>query len=143
MLVIQKFKEQRLWTATYYDSEQGCCFIKRFEVEPSSKQQLFISEHPGSKLLNITSIEYPRFELKFGGNDQKREAAIIDVTDFIAAKSFKAKGKKLSTYNIESITELEPTQFPEEPEIEQVLEDEVADNSDEDEEVDNQMKLDF
>ena len=35
---------------------------------------------------------------------------------FIAVKGFRAKGKRLSTYQIESITELEPTRFPEPPE---------------------------
>ena len=145
MLVIQKFKPQRLWTAIYYDAEQGCCFIKRFEAEVSAKPQLFISEHPGSKLLNITSIEYPRFELKFGGNDQNRPALVIDVTDFVPMKSVKAKGKKLSNYNVESIAELEPTQFPEEPEIEPSA-DENEIESEDDDEMDagaNQMKLDL
>jgi topoisomerase-4 subunit A len=31
-------------------------------------------------------------------------------------KGFKAKGKRISTYEVESIVELEPVRFPEEPE---------------------------
>ena len=37
-------------------------------------------------------------------------------SDIIAVKGYKAKGKRLSTYQIESIEELEPIRFPEEPE---------------------------
>ena len=33
--------------------------------------------------------------------------------EFIGIKSFKAKGKRISTYNIEQINELEPLRFPE------------------------------
>ena len=34
---------------------------------------------------------------------------------FIAVKGYKAKGKRLTTWQTESITELEPVRFPEEP----------------------------
>ena len=40
---------------------------------------------------------------------------VIDAEQFITVKGFKAKGKRLSTYQIESIEELEPIRFPEEP----------------------------
>ena len=33
---------------------------------------------------------------------------IIDAEEFIGVKSFKAKGKRISTYTIETINELEP-----------------------------------
>ena len=41
-----------------------------------------------------------------------RPAEEIDAEQFIAQKSFKAKGKRLTTWKIESIEELEPTRFP-------------------------------
>ena len=40
---------------------------------------------------------------------------VLDVDSFIKVKGFKAKGKRLTTYTIDEITELEPTRFPEPP----------------------------
>ncbi|MBR5030644.1 MAG: DNA gyrase/topoisomerase IV subunit A, partial [Muribaculaceae bacterium] len=51
---------------------------------------------------------YPRFEVKFGGDDSFRDNLIVDGEEFIAVKSFHAKGKRLSNYNVESVSELEP-----------------------------------
>ena len=38
----------------------------------------------------------------------------IDVEQFIAVKGFKAKGKRITTWQVAGIEELEPTRFPEE-----------------------------
>ncbi|MDE6200212.1 MAG: hypothetical protein K2G06_10265 [Muribaculaceae bacterium] len=46
--------------------------------------------------------------MKFGGSDSFREPLIIDAIDFIAVKSFKAKGKRVTTFAIDSVTEIEP-----------------------------------
>jgi len=53
-------------------------------------------------------MHYPRFELEFGGKHAERENEIIEVAEFINVKSWKAKGKRLSNYNIENVTEIEP-----------------------------------
>ena len=45
----------------------------------------------------------------------------IDVEEFVGVKGFKAKGKRIATWKIESIEELEPTRFPE-PETEETVE---------------------
>ena len=39
----------------------------------------------------------------------------IDAEQFIAVKGFKAKGKRITTWQIENIEELEPTRWPEPP----------------------------
>ena len=56
---------------------------------------------------------YPRVKVSFGGNDAFREPMEIDAEQFIAVKGFKAKGKRITTWQIESIEELEPTRWPE------------------------------
>ncbi|HNZ72265.1 MAG TPA: hypothetical protein PKJ43_06560, partial [Prolixibacteraceae bacterium] len=71
-----------------------------------------------NKLINVTSLRHPRFELVFGGKNSERENECIDVDEFIGIKSFKAKGKRLSTYQIETITEIEPLIVDEEIEDE-------------------------
>jgi topoisomerase-4 subunit A len=55
--------------------------------------------------------DFPRLEIKFGGKHKKREPEVIDAADFIAEKSYKAKGKRLTTFEIASISELEPHRF--------------------------------
>ena len=49
----------------------------------------------------------------------------IDAEQFVAVKGFKAKGKRISTWQIESIEELQPTRFPEE---DTELQDDAADS---------------
>ena len=49
-----------------------------------------------------------------GGADAVRPAEEIDAEQFIAVKGFKAKGKRITTFEVESIEELEPVRFPEE-----------------------------
>jgi topoisomerase-4 subunit A len=51
-----------------------------------------------------------------GGADSFREPIEIDAEEFIGVKSFKAKGKRITTLNVASIEELEPLRFPVEEE---------------------------
>ena len=37
----------------------------------------------------------------------------MDAEEFIAVKGFKAKGKRVTTFNVASVEQLEPTRFPE------------------------------
>ena len=48
-----------------------------------------------------------------GGNDDFREPLDLEAEDFIGVKSFKAKGKRITTCNVARIEELEPTRWPE------------------------------
>jgi len=108
VLFIEKFNPDRVWSAVLYDGEQKFHYVKRFQAELSSKPQSFIVEHRDSKLLLLTREPHPRIEVKFGGNDKNREPLVIDVEEFIGVKSFKAKGKRLTTYQVKSVEELEP-----------------------------------
>ena len=49
----------------------------------------------------------------FGGHDAFRDPLVIEADDFIAVKGFKAKGKRLTTYTLDTVNELEPTRRPE------------------------------
>ena len=57
---------------------------------------------------------YPLIRVTYGGADEYRGSEDIDAEQFIAVKGFKAKGKRISTWQIESIEEQEPVRFPEE-----------------------------
>ena len=68
-----------------------------------------------NRLILMTDEYYPRLEIIFGGHDSFRDPVVVDAEEFIAVKGFKAKGKRLTTYTVETINELEPTRFPDPP----------------------------
>jgi topoisomerase-4 subunit A len=112
--IIEKFDLNKVWSVALYDAEQqGFPYLKRFTFEINTKKQSFLSDNPASKLILLTQTVYPRIEVCFGGNDSFREPQIIDVEEFIAVKGFKAKGKRITTYEVGSIQEIEPIRFPE------------------------------
>jgi topoisomerase IV subunit A len=108
ILIIEKFRPGKVYSAIYWDAEQKFYYLKRFILEESEKQQCFINDNPESKLISLTEVEYPRFEIYFGGKHKGRENEIIEVSEFIGVKSFKAKGKRMTSYMVENIQEIEP-----------------------------------
>jgi len=111
IMVIEKFDSNKVWSVVLYDAEQKFNYLKRFQLEPSQKPLNFLGESAGSRLLLISDVDFPRFEVVFGGNDAYRETLVVDAEEFIGIKSYKAKGKRLTTYEVETINELEPIRF--------------------------------
>jgi topoisomerase-4 subunit A len=68
----------------------------------------FLNENHETKLISVTEVEYPRFEIEFGGKNKNKDNEIIEVAEFIGVKSYKAKGKRLSSFHVENINEVEP-----------------------------------
>ncbi|MDR1881673.1 MAG: DNA gyrase/topoisomerase IV subunit A [Prevotella sp.] len=110
---IEKFDANKTWTAVLFDADQQFMYLKRFTFEASAKKQNFMGENRESKLQILTDTVYPRIQVTFGGRDSYREALVIDADEFIAVKGYKAKGKRLSTFETGEIKELEPVRFPE------------------------------
>jgi topoisomerase-4 subunit A len=108
ILLIEKYRPGKVYSVVYWDAEQKFYYLKRFLIEESEKPQCFINEDPNSKLVSVTEVEYPRFEIKFGGQHKLRENEIIEVAEFIGVKSYKAKGKRLTSYMVDNILEIEP-----------------------------------
>ena len=108
ILLIEKYRPGKVYSVVYWDAEQKFYYVKRFSVEESERPQCFINEDPESKLISITEVEYPRLEIHFGGRHKSRENEIIEVAEFIGVKSYKAKGKRLTSYMVDNIQEIEP-----------------------------------
>lgn len=108
LLRIEKFRPKQVWTAALFDADQGYPYLKRFIFEDSGRHQRFIGEDARSRLLLLTDHDAPMFELHFGGDDASRPAVVVDGEEFIGVKSFKARGKRLTTWNLAEIIELEP-----------------------------------
>ena len=116
ILRIEKWEPHKVWTAVLYDADnEGYPYVKRFLMEAIKKHQNYLGDNVNSKPILLTDVVYPRLQVTFGGVDAVRPALEIDVDSFIAVKGFKAKGKRISTFNIDKIKELEPTRFPEAP----------------------------
>lgn len=116
ILRIEKWDEHKPWTAVLLDADNnGFGYVKRFEMEAIKNHRSFMGENAKNKLLLLTDCPYPRLLVTFGGNDAFREPMEIDAEQFVSVKGFKAKGKRISTFNIAKVEELEPLRFPETP----------------------------
>ena len=121
---IEKWQPDKVWTAVLFDADnQGYPYIKRFTMDAMVKPQNFVGENANSRLVILTDVPFPRIKVTYGGHDAARSPEEIDAEQFIGQKGFKAKGKRISTWQIGTIEELEPVRFPE-PEV-QDDEDEV------------------
>ncbi|MEG0994117.1 MAG: DNA gyrase/topoisomerase IV subunit A [Bacteroidales bacterium] len=109
ILRIEKFDPHKVWTVAFYDADQGFSYLKRFKMETTAKKQSFLGENPKSTIQLISDEPYARVEAIFGGGDSFREALTIDAEEFIGIKSFKARGKRITTFKLAAINELEPT----------------------------------
>lgn len=139
---IEKFEAEKVWTAVLYDADQqNYPYLKRFTFEASSKRQNYLGENKHNQQILLSQQVYPRIQVIFGGHDSFREALIIEASDFVGVKSFKAKGKRLTTYSVDRIEELEPTRMPEPEILEEDDDNDSVDTNVPEEEENGQMKL--
>ena len=128
VFIVEKFDQNKVWSVALYDADAEYKYLKRFVMEPSVKPVRFLGENPKSELILISDTYYPRFEVSFGGNDAHREPIVIDVEEFIGVKGIKAKGKRIHTWDIAEIKEIEPLRFPQEEELKAEEPEEEADD---------------
>ncbi|HAR38629.1 MAG: DNA topoisomerase IV [Bacteroidetes bacterium GWD2_45_23] len=147
---IEKFEESKIWSAALFDADQGFAYLKRFTLEASEKPLNFLGDNPDSRLFLLTDVVYPRIKVIFGGNDDFREPLEIEVDEFIGVKGYKAKGKRISNFEVKTVEELEPLRFPEpEPEQQETMKVEIDEENGENsisdadlrDEITGQMKL--
>ena len=131
---IEKYDPEKVWTAVLYDADQqNYPYLKRFTFEATAKKQNYLGENKHSKLILLSEQVFPRIQVVFGGHDDFREPLIVEASDFVGVKSYKAKGKRLTTYTVGNIEELEPTRMPEpEDTTEPEAGDDEATNDDDD-----------
>ena len=118
---IEKFRKGKILTLIYLDGEQNYYYIKRFEVEETTKWLDLIGENQNSKLIAVSKNSYPRVEVKYVDSG-KRPDEVIDAEEFIGVKGYSAKGKRVTTHDVAEITFIEPIKPDEEPIIEEEVE---------------------
>lgn len=125
ILYIEKFDHDKVWTAVLLDADnQGYAYLKRFQMENTRRHQNFMGENQESKLLLLTDEQNPMIRITFGGADAVRGTEEVDAEQFVGVKSFKAKGRRLSTWLVAKVEELEPVRKPE-PDTEDEPENEI------------------
>ena len=121
---IEKFSPHKIWCAIVRDADQkDIPYIKRFIFEASKKKQSFIGENPKNELLLLTDTPSPKLLLTFGGDDAFRGTQEVDVNEFALVKGYKARGKRLTTFQLDKLEELEPAETPETEELQEPADD--------------------
>ncbi len=108
ILRIEKFDADKVWTAILNDADQGYPYIKRFRFEQSARKQRYLTDNEKSTLIALSDAFGAMFRISFAAPDDFRDPVDVDADEFIGIKSFKARGKRLTTYALASVEELEP-----------------------------------
>ncbi|SDC01035.1 DNA gyrase/topoisomerase IV subunit A [Williamwhitmania taraxaci] len=133
LLLIEKFDAVKVYSVLFFDAEQSFVYLKRFSVEVIDKPQSFIGDASGSYLVEFSTDAWPQVEIVFGGSYAHRLNELVDVSEFIGVKSFRARGKRLTPYQIGEAKFVEPLQ-KEEPldeSAEEPMEQDPSDSGDE------------
>ena len=115
ILRVEKFSPNRVYTMVLLDADQqGFAYLKRFCLERASQSRHanFMGDNPKSQRLLLTDTPYPCLRITLGGNDAFREPIVLDAEAYVAVKGFKAKGKRITTFAVSSVEELEPVRQP-------------------------------
>ncbi|MEK6509406.1 DNA gyrase/topoisomerase IV subunit A [Myroides odoratimimus] len=120
MIVLEKWKENKPISALYFDGEKARYYLKRFIIENENREELFITEHPNSRLEIISTDFRPVFEVVFSKiKGIQKENQTIDVEQFITIKGIKALGNQVSIDKIKQVNILESLPYIEEEEEEE------------------------
>lgn len=131
---VAKYVPGTIYAVAYFDRVQQYYYLKRFSAEQSDKMQPFLDEEGQVDFVAITACAGARLALTFKGAQSSRPAEEIDVDEFIGVKSHRAKGKRVTTFDVASLTFIEPEQP--EPLEEELAEEEDGDVSSDQEDFD-------
>ena len=112
LLEIRKYSRQTIVSVIYRDGETGSYYLKRFQAEETDKKLAFLDE--GDTLVDYTMDTFPHLKVLYDENSGKKILEEeIAVTDFVAVKGYKAKGKRITTSQVKQLLWLEPDPEPE------------------------------
>ena len=127
MIKVMKFDPDLNISVVYYDGDQKKYYVKRFQIpENTSINKIinFIGEEKGSKMIAWSSDYLPRLQYEFKKKGStETEVEVVLLADFISLKSYKAKGKRLSNFDLRKIKLIDPLPYTP-PEVEETSEEE-------------------
>ncbi len=106
MIVLEKWKPNKPISVVYFDGERERYYVKRFMIEHPDREEKFISEHAGSKLMIVAMDFRPMAEVIYSKRSLENE--ILNFEEFIAVKGIKALGNQLTVEKIKDINLLDP-----------------------------------
>lgn len=112
---VGRYETGRVYSICYFDREQHYYYLKRFTAEQTDKMQSFLDEDGQSDFVCLTDRRGAQLEITYKGAQAARPADLLDVDGFVGVKSHRAKGKRLTTYDVAALRFIEPEE-PEEPE---------------------------
>ncbi|MBR2486432.1 MAG: DNA gyrase/topoisomerase IV subunit A [Paludibacteraceae bacterium] len=107
---IEKFNSEKVWSLAMWNADLNYYYGKRFQLDAQAKLQNMLGENSDSKMTILTDREDAIFRITFV--DDTKMAIEVNMSEFIEAKSPKAKGKRFSTLDIAKIEDITP-----EPEV--------------------------
>ena len=116
---IEKFNSEKVWSLAMWNADLGYYYGKRFQMDAQTKLQNMLGENSDSKMTILTDREEAIFRITFV--DETKLPMEVLMSEFIEAKSPKAKGKRFSTLDIAQIEDITP-----EPEVEEEDEQDVS-----------------
>ncbi|MBR3986876.1 MAG: DNA gyrase/topoisomerase IV subunit A [Bacteroidales bacterium] len=123
LLEIRKYNSHSIVTIIYREGRTGSYYLKRFQAEENDKKLAFLDE--GDTLIDYSMDTLPHLKVLYDEHSGKKILEEeIDVSEFIAVKGYKAKGKRITTNEVKQFLWLEPGP---EPEYEDDEEEPVAD----------------
>ncbi|WP_302385635.1 DNA gyrase/topoisomerase IV subunit A [uncultured Alistipes sp.] len=114
---VDRYDPDRIYSLCYYDRGQRYYYMKRFTAETSDRLQAFLDED--ADFVCVTDCRGAQLEIAYKGAHATRPADLVDVDEFVGVKSHRAKGKRLTTYDVAALRFVEP-ELPPEPDGEEV-----------------------
>lgn len=106
ILLIEKLDKEKIWSAVFYNADKNSLYLKRFRFEESTNIVSLVGENEKSYLISLSDKKNVAFRLSFGRGLKERLPETIVASDFIGVKSVKARGKRLSTYEITKVEKI-------------------------------------
>lgn len=114
LLKLEKYDQNKVWTAVLFDaSQKGYLYLKRFNLDPTSKRINILGDEKGSRLVLLTDTPFPRLLVTMGGADSFREPMEVDAEQFVGVKGVKARGRRVTAYSVQDVEEMVPLRQPE------------------------------
>ena len=105
---VEKYVPDRVYSVVYFDREQHYYYLKRFTAERSEKLQTFLDEEGQAELTAMTRCAGSKLRIAYRGAQAARLADEIETDEFVGVKSHRAKGKRLTTFDVKTVTFIEP-----------------------------------
>ena len=120
-ICVERYVAGKIYSLCYYDREQKYYYMKRFQLEPTEKMLSFLEGEDVADFVCMTGVEGAKLVVTYKGAHATRPADEVDVDSFIGVKSPRAKGKRITTYDVDTLHFVEPEIEPTDEEADEPM----------------------